>query len=120
MLRTFPEIPNDIGHLSSLTELSLQGRCIVNLPESMAHLSSLKSLNLSECKLLECVPKLPPNLNQVLAIDCLSIKTMVLTSRSDPGEDTLKFHLTNSQELDAASLSNIGEQACIKITDDAY
>ncbi|GAU19086.1 hypothetical protein TSUD_79080 [Trifolium subterraneum] len=120
MLRTFPEIPNDIGCLSSLTELSLQGSSIVNLPESLAHLSSLKSLNLSDCKLLECVPMLPPNLNQVLAFDCPSIKRMVLNSCSDPGEGTFKFHLTNSQELDATSLSNIVEEACIKINDDAY
>jgi hypothetical protein len=45
---------------------------------------------------------------------------MVLTSRSDTEEGTFEFHLTKSQELDATSLSNIGEQACIKITDDAY
>jgi hypothetical protein len=120
MLRTFPEIPNDSVCLSSLTELSLKGSSIVNLPESLAHLSSLKSLNLSECKFLECVPKLPPNLNLVFAFDCPSIKSMVLTSRSDPGEGTFEFYLTNSQELDATSLSNIGEQACIKITYDAY
>jgi hypothetical protein len=113
-------VPNNIGRLSSLTELSLQGSSIVNLPESMAHLSSLKSLNLSECKFLECVPKLPPNLNLVFAFDCPSIKSMVLTSRSDPGEGTFEFYLTHSQELDATSLSNIGEQACIKITYDAY
>jgi hypothetical protein len=68
--------------------------------------------------LLERVPKLPPNLNQVLAYDCPSIKRMMLNSRSDPGEGAFKFHLTNSQY--STSLSNIGEEACIKITDDAY
>jgi hypothetical protein len=46
---------------------------------------------------------------------------MVLNSRSDPGEGTFKFHHTNSQEFDAAYWSNIiREEACIKITDDAY
>ncbi|GAU19777.1 hypothetical protein TSUD_79030 [Trifolium subterraneum] len=120
MLRTFPEIPENIGCLSSLTELSLQGSSIVNLPESMAHLSSLRSLNLSDCKWLECVPKLPPNLNQVLAFDCPSIKRMMLNSCSDSEKGTFKLHLTNSQELDATSLSNIEEEAYIKINDDAY
>ncbi|WJX47585.1 hypothetical protein P8452_34255 [Trifolium repens] len=120
MFRTFPEIPNDIGRLSSLTELSLKGSSIVNLPESLAHLSSLKSLNLSDCKLLESVPKFPPNLKKVFAFDCPSIKRMVLNSRSDYEEDTFKFHLTNSQELDATSLRNIEEEAYIKINDDAY
>ncbi|MCH86185.1 NBS-LRR resistance-like protein [Trifolium medium] len=120
MLWTFPEISNDIGRLSSLTELSLQGSSIVNLPESMAQLSSLKSLNISDCTLLECVPKLPPNLNQFLAFDCPSIKRMVLNSRSASKKGTFQFHLTNNQELDATSWSNIGDEACIKITDDAY
>ncbi|KAK2384645.1 disease resistance protein RPV1 [Trifolium repens] len=120
MLRTFPEIPNDIGRLSSLTKLSLQGSSIVNLPESMADLSSLESLNLTGCKLLECVPKLPPNLNQVLAYDCPSIKRMMLNSRSDFEKGSFNFHLTNSQELDTISLSNIVEEARIKINDDAY
>ncbi|CAJ2677037.1 unnamed protein product [Trifolium pratense] len=120
MLRTFPEIPNDSACLSSLTELSLQGSSIVNLPESMAHLSSLRSLNLSDCELLECVPKLPPNLNQVLAFDCPSIKRMMLNSRSDSKEGTFEFNLTNSEELDGTCLSNIEEEAYIKIKDDAY
>ncbi|KAK2384648.1 disease resistance protein (TIR-NBS-LRR class) [Trifolium repens] len=114
------EIPNNIGRLSSLTKLSLQGSSIVNLPESMADLSSLESLNLTGCKLLECVPKLPPNLNQVLAYDCPSIKRMMLNSRSDFEKGSFNFHLTNSQELDTISLSNIVEEARIKINDDAY
>ncbi|XP_045791787.1 disease resistance protein RPV1-like [Trifolium pratense] len=113
-------LPNNIGCLSSLTELSLEGSSIVNLPKSIAHLSSLKSLNLSDCKRLECVPKLPPNLNQVLAFDCPSIQIMVLNSWSDFEEGTFKFHLTNSQKLDATSLSIIEEEACTKINDHLY
>ncbi|XP_045824506.1 disease resistance protein RPV1-like isoform X1 [Trifolium pratense] len=120
ILRTFPEIPNDSVCLSSLTELSLQGSRIVNLHESVAHLSSLRSLNLSDCELLECVPKLPPNLNQVLAFDCPSVKRMMLNSRSDFQKSTFKFNLTNSEELDGTSLSKIEEEAYIKIKDDAY
>ncbi|WJX47589.1 hypothetical protein P8452_34259 [Trifolium repens] len=117
-LETFPEIPNYC--LSSLTELWLQGSSIVNLPESMAHLSSLKLLYLTNCKLLECVPKLPPNLSEIWALDCPSIKRMMLSSRSDSEEGTFQFYLTNSQELDATSWSNIREEACIKINDHAY
>ncbi|WJX53518.1 hypothetical protein P8452_39502 [Trifolium repens] len=113
-------VQNNIGHLSSLTELVLQGSSIVNLPESIAHLSSLTSLGLTLCKRLKCVPKLPPNLKRVWALYCPSIKRMMLSSRSYSKEGTFEFYLTNSQELDATSLSNIGEEACIKITDDAY
>jgi hypothetical protein len=118
------EIPKNIGRMSSLTELSLQGSSIVTLPESMASLSSLKSLNLSDCKLLECIPKLPPHVNHLFAFDCPSIKRVVPNSRlelmSDSKEDTFEFHLTNSQELDSSFWSNIGDEACIKITEDAY
>ncbi|CAJ2662041.1 unnamed protein product [Trifolium pratense] len=120
MLQTFSEIPNECGRLSSLTELSLPGSSIANLPESMAHLSSLRSLIISDCKLLECVPKLPPNLIQVMAFDCPSIKRLMLNSRSASKESFFKFNLTSSQELDATSLSNIEEEAYIKINDDAY
>ncbi|GAU48800.1 hypothetical protein TSUD_81490 [Trifolium subterraneum] len=120
MLGSFPEIPNEFGRLSSLIELSLQGSSIVNLPESIAHLSSLRSLNLSDCKLLERVPKLPPNLNEVLAFDCRSIKRMMLNSGSASNEDIFEFYLTNSEEVDATSLSNIEKEAYIKINNDAY
>ncbi|KAK2438474.1 Disease resistance protein (TIR-NBS-LRR class) family [Trifolium repens] len=116
------EIPNNIGCLSSLTELSLEGSSILNLPESMAHLSSLRSLNLNGCKLLECVPKLPPNLTKVQSFNCPAFKRMVLNSRlgrlmSDSKEGTYVFGLTNSQELDATARKNVVGEARIKITD---
>ncbi|XP_045824509.1 disease resistance protein RPV1-like isoform X4 [Trifolium pratense] len=114
------ELPSSLDRLVGLEELNLEGCSIVNLPESIAHLSSLRSLRLSDCKLLECVPKLPPNLNHVLAYDCPSIKRMMLNSRSDFKKGTFKFHLTNSEEVDGTCLSNIEEVAYIKINDDAY
>ncbi|XP_057419968.1 disease resistance protein RPV1-like isoform X2 [Lotus japonicus] len=105
--RKLTEIPNDIGRLSSLRELSLRGTgivylpenlahllClesldvsdtrIVSLPESIAHLTSLKSLNVSECRQLDCIPQLPPFLNQLLALKCPSIRRMI-------GEDAYRF-----------------------------
>jgi hypothetical protein len=103
-----------------MNELSLEGSSIVNLPESIARLSRLKYLNLNDCQLLECVPKLPPNLTDIWAFDCPSIKRMVLNSRSDFKEGTFAFGLTNCQELDSTSWSNIREEACSKINDDAY
>jgi hypothetical protein len=116
------EIPNNIGCLSFLTELSLEGSSILNLPESMGYLSSLSSLNLNDCKLLECVPKLPPNLTKVQSFNCPAIKRMVLNSRlgrlmSDSKEGTYVFGLTNSQELDATARNNAVGKARIKITD---
>jgi hypothetical protein len=118
------EIPNNIGSLSSLRELSLQESNIVSLPESIALLSSLKSLDLSDCKKLECIPQLPPSLNQLLAYDCPSIGRMMPNSRlelpSISNKDTFKFHFTNSQQLDETACSNIGAEAWLRITGDAY
>jgi hypothetical protein len=90
----------------------------VNLPESIAHLSSLKSLDLSDWKRLECIPQLPPYINQLLTFDCPSIKRMMsnsistrlnlnLPSDSNETSSTFKFHFTYSQEMDASAHSNI-------------
>jgi hypothetical protein len=118
------EIPNNIGSLSSLRELSLQESNIVSLPESIALLSSLKSLDLSDCKKLECIPQLPPSLNQLLAYDCPSVGRMMPNSRlelpSISNKDTFEFHFTNSQQLDETARSNIGAEARLRITENAY
>ncbi|XP_061345105.1 disease resistance protein Roq1-like [Gastrolobium bilobum] len=117
------EIPSDIGRLSLLRELSLSGSGIVNLPESIAHLSSLESLDLRCCKGLECIPVLPPFLKHLLAFDCPSVRS-VSSSRfnvsSDSKEEVFKFHLTNSQELDPGSQSNIADDARLRILKDTY
>ncbi|XP_049390124.1 TMV resistance protein N-like, partial [Solanum stenotomum] len=46
-------LPEDIGCLSSLKELNLQGNNFEYLPRSIAQLGSLRSLDLSECKRLK-------------------------------------------------------------------
>ncbi|WJX54395.1 hypothetical protein P8452_40282 [Trifolium repens] len=122
--RSLTEIPNNIGSLSLLRELSLQESNIVSLPESITHLSSLKSLDLSDCKKLECIPQLPPSLNQLLAYDCPSVGRMMPNSRlelpSISNKDTFEFHFTNSQQLDETARSNIGAEARLRITENAY
>jgi Leucine-rich repeat (LRR) protein len=125
MLKTLPEIPYDIGQFSSLTKLSLQESGIINLPESIALLSRLRSLNLSDCEWLECIPKLPPLLEELLAFHCPSIKRVGLNSRlkfmSDFKEaTTFRFHLTNSQQLDVHSWCNIVMEAWNMIIGEAY
>ncbi|MED6204482.1 hypothetical protein PIB30_009489 [Stylosanthes scabra] len=117
------KVPYNIGRLSSLRELSLQGSGIVSIPESIAHLSSLKSLDLSDCQMLECIPVLPPFLKQLLAFDCPSIRRVSSWRPKlppDSKEGVFKFHFTNSQELDPSGHSNIADDAWHTIIQDAY
>jgi len=124
------EIPKNIGFLPSLRQLSLQESSVGKLPENIVHLSSLKSLDLSDCKRLESIPRLPPHMNQLLAFDCPSIKRVMSNSistridlnlPSDSNETcALKFHFTNSQELDASAHSSIATEAWIRSTKVAY
>ncbi|OIT00998.1 tmv resistance protein n [Nicotiana attenuata] len=63
-------LPEDIGSLSSLKKLCLNGNNFEHLPQSIAQLGALRYLNLTECERLTQLPELPPELN-VLHIDCL-------------------------------------------------
>ncbi|XP_022640879.1 TMV resistance protein N-like [Vigna radiata var. radiata] len=120
------EIPRHIGRLTSLVELSLSESGIVSLPESIAHLSSLKSLDLSDCKKLECIPHIPPFLKQLVALDCTSIRGVMLNSNSlvpnlsNSKEGFFRFHFTNAQQLDSGARANIEEDARLRMSDDAY
>ncbi|MED6204487.1 hypothetical protein PIB30_009492 [Stylosanthes scabra] len=119
------ELPSDIGNLSSLKELYLHESSIVELPESIAHLSSLKSLDLSDCKRLEYIPGLPPCLEHFVAFDCPAVRRVSSSGfdtkvPSDYKEGIFKFHLTNSQELNQSSESNIAGDAWQRMLDTAY
>ncbi|WMV53180.1 hypothetical protein MTR67_046565 [Solanum verrucosum] len=62
-------LPQDIGCLSSLEKLYLNGNNFEHLPQSIAQLGALRSLDLSECKRLTHLPELPPEL-YALHADC--------------------------------------------------
>ncbi|KAH0747267.1 hypothetical protein KY285_008924 [Solanum tuberosum] len=49
-------LPEDIGSLSSLEHLNLQGNNFDHLPQSISELGALRSLNLSNCKRLTQLP----------------------------------------------------------------
>ncbi|KAL9330276.1 hypothetical protein ACSQ67_005279 [Phaseolus vulgaris] len=104
------EIPRHIGRLTSLMELSLRDSGIVNLPESIAHLSSLKSLDLSDCKKLECIPPIPPFLEQLEALDCPSISDVKFSCSK----------LVKFQRGYSGARANIEEDARLRMTDDRY
>ncbi|KAL9330277.1 hypothetical protein ACSQ67_005280 [Phaseolus vulgaris] len=118
------EIPTHIGRLTSLVELSLRDSGIVNLPESIGHLSRLKLLDLRDCKKLECIPPIPPFLQQLVALDCPSIRRVMPNSLvlnlSNSKEGVFGFYLTNAQQLDSGGRANIEEDARLRMTDDRY
>ncbi|ONH89631.1 hypothetical protein PRUPE_8G005600 [Prunus persica] len=66
-------IPNDFGRLLSLRKLNLGGNNFVRLPESISQLSKLEYLNLSNCRRLQSLPKLPLSVRHVNAEDCISL-----------------------------------------------
>ncbi|KAL6285073.1 hypothetical protein ACE6H2_009463 [Prunus campanulata] len=68
------EVPTDLCILSSLQYLNLSGNPILNLPENMNGLIMLQTLLLENCKELQMLPELPPNLKSLQASFCTSLK----------------------------------------------
>ncbi|KAK9183207.1 hypothetical protein WN944_026356 [Citrus x changshan-huyou] len=69
-------IPSDIGNLCSLKELYLSRNNFVTLPASINGLLNLKELELEDCKRLQSLPQLPPNLWLVRVNGCSSLVTL--------------------------------------------
>ncbi|XP_016652566.1 PREDICTED: TMV resistance protein N-like [Prunus mume] len=68
-------IPEDIGLLSSLEELNLEGNHFVSLPASISGLSKLRRFRLNNCKRLQKLPSLPSNgLFYANTDNCTSLK----------------------------------------------
>ncbi|XP_031117359.1 TMV resistance protein N-like [Ipomoea triloba] len=69
------DLPNDLGRLTSLSDLDLSG-CLYlrKLPFSPGHLSNLKNLCLGDCKDLRVLEELPPNLEELSAGNCVSLE----------------------------------------------
>ncbi|ESR55003.1 hypothetical protein CICLE_v10023653mg [Citrus x clementina] len=61
-------IPNDIGNLWSLEELYLSKNSFVTAPASINRLFNLEELELEDCKRLQSMPQLPPNIKEVGAV----------------------------------------------------
>ncbi|WMV28393.1 hypothetical protein MTR67_021778 [Solanum verrucosum] len=60
-------IPEDIGYLSSLKELHLEGDNFEHLPQSIAQLGALRFLYLADCTRLTRLPEFPPQLDTICA-----------------------------------------------------
>ena len=73
-------VPNDIGYLSSLRQLNLSRNKFVSLPTSIDQLSGLKFLYMEDCKMLQSLPQLPPNLELLRVNGCTSLEKMQFSS----------------------------------------
>lgn len=73
-------VPNDIGYLSSLRQLDLSRNKFVSLPTSIDQLSGLKFLYMEDCKMLQSLPQLPPNLELLRVNGCTSLEKMQFSS----------------------------------------
>nr|DAD42981.1 TPA_asm: hypothetical protein HUJ06_001211 [Nelumbo nucifera] len=104
-------IPSKIGSLlSSLVVLDLSYNNVCRLPDDIKNLTSLKILELSECKKLQFLPKLPSSLEALYAFGCTS-----LANFSNPGyfPSLTRFYLTDSK---IGSLPD-SISCCPKLTD---
>ncbi|XP_044488865.1 disease resistance protein RPV1-like [Mangifera indica] len=69
-------LPNNLGELRYLRVLYLGRNNIESLPESIKDLSNLYELNLSNCKRLKSLPKLPDKLLITEAKGCTSVEAL--------------------------------------------
>ena len=76
-------IPNDLGCLSSLQMLNLNGNNFVCLPESIIQLSNLEYLFMRGCTHLRMLPELSLNIKYIDARKCTSLETLPLRPESD-------------------------------------
>lgn len=70
------ELPHNLDLLPKLKKLSLRGSNIEILPASIKHLSLLRALDVSNCRRLRSIPKLPLLLQDLNASNCISLETV--------------------------------------------
>ncbi|CAL2276168.1 unnamed protein product [Prunus armeniaca] len=96
-------IPEDIGLLSSLESLILDGNHFVSLPASISGLSKLKWFTLKNCKRLQKLPSLPSNgLSYVNTDNCTSLKI---------------FHFDPTPMCNGVSFISIHSSNCMSLVD---
>ncbi|KAL7177154.1 hypothetical protein ACSBR2_030485 [Camellia fascicularis] len=96
------DFPADFGSLSSLRWLDLDRNNFKHLPDCFSHLSKLRLLKLNDCRSLQSISDLPPNLNKVVAYNCASLEKISGLSKLK----TLRICLSNDQYVRFLSNGN--------------
>ncbi|KAL5843187.1 hypothetical protein ACOSQ4_009145 [Xanthoceras sorbifolium] len=110
------ELPDNLGCLSSLIELDLAGNCFESIPASIANLSNLLNLNIYNCKMLKCLPKL--KLRQIHAYNCTSLEVLSCVSFKScfqPRDNYIFANFGNCFKLDRNTFEDIVKDVLLKI-----
>ncbi|KAL5845658.1 hypothetical protein ACOSQ3_009182 [Xanthoceras sorbifolium] len=111
------ELPDNLGCLSSLRELNLAGNSFESIPASIVNLSNLLYLNINDCKMLKCLPKL--KLTLIHAYDCTSLEVLSCVSFKScfqPRDNYDIFaNFGNCFKLDRNTFENIVKDILLKI-----
>jgi len=92
------EVPDSLGFLSSLEVLDLSGNDFKTIPISINKLLELQYLGLRNCKRLESLPELPPQLSKLDVDNCKSLRTISSSSTVVEG-NIFEFIFTNCLTL---------------------
>ncbi|XLS70675.1 hypothetical protein HN51_027540 [Arachis hypogaea] len=111
------QLPASIGIQGKLEKLNLANSTIEYLPESIKHLLRLRILDLRDCRELQTLPELPPNIEDLNVEACISLKTVLfpVTVAEQMKEERKKVAFWNCVALDQHSLEAIGLNAQLNI-----
>ncbi|XP_034908269.2 LOW QUALITY PROTEIN: protein SUPPRESSOR OF npr1-1, CONSTITUTIVE 1 [Populus alba] len=93
------EVPNSLGLLSSLEVLDLSGNNFYTIPISINKLFELQYLGLRNCKNLQSLPELPPQLSKLDADNCKGLNYLESSSSTVVEGNIFEFIFTNCLRL---------------------
>ncbi|TXG47001.1 hypothetical protein EZV62_026295 [Acer yangbiense] len=113
------EISEDIGCLSSLERLELEGNVFERLPKSIKKLSKLNYLGIRYCGMLQSLPELPSSLERLEAMNCKEL-IQSLPDESEfelcaYGSGSLYFNFINCLKLNQKAVSNLFRDSLLKM-----
>ncbi|KAA8527896.1 hypothetical protein F0562_035235 [Nyssa sinensis] len=108
------DIPVDLGTLASLEYLNLGRNNFCSLPSSLSHLSKLHVLCLLECRNLQSIPELPPNLEGLYANGCTSLENMPNLSNFKRAPSLFLSHCNRLAEIPGLENLDSVQTICIE------
>ncbi|KAJ4723398.1 putative disease resistance protein (TIR-NBS-LRR class) [Melia azedarach] len=112
------EIPEDIGCLSSLRWLNLEGNNFESLPTSIKQLSKLCELILNNCNMLQSLPELPVGLDYLQATNCKRLQALPkLASLLDELDASILDKLFKQRDEGFQDSSTLEFTNCMKLNE---